>query len=350
MKIPVSIKKALRPYKVRLRSYVYCFRGLREYLYDFNKFVEASSTVSKEWTVQRLSAVIVKEYHRIEKGLALPAPRPCFGQSTVRTLFELVPLCEAMFGSIPATLEARSVLHDYRKSPWCEADTGVEIDGFLAGTSLESLPPAGAMLVKRSEIWAASNIDFPQFAANRYSVRDFTGEPVPVEAIRAAVAAAMKSPRVCNRGTTHCYAAFDPEVRALALMLQNGNAGFGHMAGAVLVITASRQGFTDFGERNQCWIDGGLFAMSLNYALHAAGYGTCMLNWSSLSHLDQKLHSLLEIPEDEAVITLMAVGVMKVEFRVAISPREPIEQVFHILDDRLHRVSKAGNHFEAIGY
>lgn len=333
--VPHPIRKMLHP-PARLA------RGFLEYIYDFKKFVSASSAVSNKlptstWSAPKLSALIVKTYHRIEKGLALPSPRHGFGISAVRTLFDLVPLHERLFGRVAATQEARAVLHAYRSSTWCDPALGSEIDLFLAATPAETLPSAGAKLVQRGAIRALSDIDFTAFAASRYSVRDFTGEPVPVEAVRAAVQAAMKSPRVCNRGTTRCYAAFDPGVRSRTLALQNGNAGFGHLAGAVLVITSSRQGFTDFGERNQCWVDGGLFAMSLNYALHAAGYGTCMLNWSAFSNRDRALHAALAIPEDEAVITLMAVGVMKPEFQVAISPREPIEKVFHNLDDTLDK-------------
>jgi nitroreductase len=324
-----------RPVRRLFRRPVYLARGLREYLYDFRLFSAASSAVNTEWTAATLGAVIVKEYHRLEKGLALPEPRRGFGSSTVHELFRLVQQHEALFGEAPATREARSALYHYRISPHCLPDLGAEIDAFLSTTSIDDLPPAGAMTVSRDEIHRAAQIDFADFARHRFSARVFTGDPVPPAAIEQAVAVAMKSPRVCNRGTTRCYAAFSPEVRARALALQNGNAGFGHLAGAVLVITSSRAGFTDWGERNQCWIDGGLFAMSLCYALHAAGFGTCMLNWSTLAARDKSLHDALDIPADEAVITLMAVGVLPPSLKVAISPREPVEQVFRNLDERL---------------
>ncbi|WP_416906902.1 MAG: nitroreductase family protein [Polymorphobacter sp.] len=313
---------------------------MREYVYDFHQFTASSSAVETELNEAQLRAVIVKEYHRLEKGLALPSPRVGFGRFVVNALFNLVPRYETRFGAAAVTEEARAALHQYRASPWCASDLAGRIDAFLQATPAETLPAAGAMSVRRDAIRKSSMVDFAAFAESRYSVRDFTGEQVPPAAIREAVSIAMKSPRVCNRGTTRCHAAFDPAVRARALALQNGNAGFGDLAGAVLVITSSRHGFTDFGERNQCWVDGGLFAMSLNYALHAAGYGTCMLNWSALSSRDRALRHALGISEDEAIITMMAVGVMKEAFQVAISPRERVEHVFHILDGDIPDLSE----------
>ena len=141
----------------------------------------------------------------------------------------------------------------------------------------------------------------------------------------------MGSPRVCNRGATRVYAIYDAQHRERALAHQNGNAGFGHTAGAVLIITTNMSAYTDFGERNQAWIDGGLFAMTLTYALHAQALGTCFLNWSALPGQDKAMRRELGIPAEEAVITFMAVGKLPQVFTVAASPREPLPYAYREL-------------------
>lgn len=94
---------------------------------------------------------------------------------------------------------------------------------------------------------------------------------------------------------------------------QNGNSGFGHTVPALFVITSDMRIFEKSGERNQGWVDGGLFAMALVYALHALGLGACMLNWSQDHDQDDALRAAFEIPDD---------------LLVAQSPRRPVGDVF----------------------
>ena len=319
----------------KLRAFVGKLRrvlpGLGEFWYDFRMF-SANAASADHWrSTSNEHALLIKEYHRLEKGLALPNPREGFGANVIRDVIKLVDKLERDDGPFFHGNCARASLEAYRAAPTCTDELGQKIANFNAGLDRSDLPPAGAALVTREELVAARNIDFEQFARSRTSIRDYTGDPVPETAIRKAVAIAMKSPRVCNRGTSRCHAILDRVTMDKALSFQNGNAGFGDKAGAVLIITSDRRGFLDYGERNQCWIDGGLFAMTLCYALHAQGYGTCMLNWSVLSKRDRELRRAIPIPEHEAIITLMAVGVIPPTLRIAISPREPVETAFSVI-------------------
>jgi nitroreductase len=308
--------------------------GLAHYWYDFRAFSRAAGSADNWRTPENEHALLVKEYHRIEKGLALPNPRPGFGAKVVHDIIGLVQGLERADGPFFHGQAARATLQAYRTSPVCTDALARPIDDFNAGIEPELLPQAGIAHVTQAEIRAASAIDFAAFARSRHSIRDYTGEPVPEAGIRDAVATAMKSPRVCNRGTARCHAILDRATMDKALSFQNGNAGFGDLAGALLIITSDRRGFLDYGERNQCWVDGGLFAMTLCYALHAQGYASCMLNWSVTSEKDRALRQAIPIPDHEAIITFMAVGVMKPDFRVAVSPREAVETAFHVIGPR----------------
>jgi nitroreductase len=81
------------------------------------------------------------------------------------------------------------------------------------------------------------------------------------------------------------------------------------------------------GERNQPWIETGMFAMSLIYALHAMGLGTCCLNWSVEPEKDEALKRDLDLPESFAIGMMIAVGALPDEILVAESRRVSLDQI-----------------------
>lgn len=313
------------------------YAAVRNYLYDLRRFRAHSSSVNPQSSAAAIAARIVKQYHRIEKGLALPEPRPGFAQDTVRELIALVPAREAAEGPSLATRGSRDALAAYvawhdRIGAALPADLSDRLTAFLAAAppgdaAVGIAPQGGTVTLTRAEIAAATDFDYPRFAATRYSVRQFTGAPVDRAEIAAAVDVALKAPRVCNRESRRVHAGFDPEVRARMLSFQNGNRGFGHLAGAVLIVTSDLRHFTDLGERNQCWVDGGIFAMALAHALHARRLGTCMLNWSAPFWRDRDMRAALGIPDHEAVVTMMAVGHLPETMELALSARPPVADI-----------------------
>lgn len=306
------------------------FRGVLDYLYDFRRFSRHSSALDPDKSPEARAARITKAYHMLEKGLALPEPRPGFGQDALSHLLQEVPKLEAEGHGGLETDGARASMAAYvahHDAIGHEVDPAVR--AFSAGAGNK---PGGLMQVTRSELQDAAAIDFARFARSRHSVRNFTGEPVSEAQISAAVAIALKSPRVCNRESRRVHAAFTPEARLRMLGVQNGNRGFGHLAGAVLMITADLRAFVGYNERNQCWVDGGLFAMTLAYALHAQGLGTCMLNASNARWRDREVRAALPLPDHEVVITFMAVGHLPERLSVAQSPAPAVDQVLSILN------------------
>lgn len=152
--------------------------------------------------------------------------------------------------------------------------------------------------------------------------------------VRQAVSLAIKTPRTCNGSCEHIYAAYEPNIRNRVLSLHFGNKGLGHELGALLLITADLRELYEIAERNQAWIDGGLFAMSLVYALHAARLGTCMLNWSVDYKHDQKFRKEFDIPDNEAIVTFVGVGHLPDTFEVAASPGPSVDEVLSVLSAR----------------
>lgn len=103
------------------------------------------------------------------------------------------------------------------------------------------------------------------------------------------------------------YQIADPEKIATALKIQGGFNGYG-MPPVLLLITSDIRAFMNNGERNEPFVDGGLFSMSLLYALEAYGLAACPLNAMFSLSQDRKTRALLHIPNYELPVMYIAVG------------------------------------------
>jgi nitroreductase len=303
------------------------------YSYDRDRFAGASAVHADARDIEQLGSLIMMDCHRIEKGLALPKPRAGFGVKVIERLLRDIPQHEARHGLSLPTQSARKALKEYLD--YCRRH-GVAAPGGVKELLFSAPAPnceAGTIEVTRKSILdAIASGDFGAFARHRYSVRQFTGQPIMRNDIEEAVLIAMKSPSVCNRQSAKVYSATTPDTIAKVLSYQNGNAGFGDTLGAVFVVTSDMRIFNSIGERNQCWVDGGIFAMSLVYALHGLGLGACMLNWSQTMEQDQAMRRAFNIPDHEAVITMIGAGQLPETLRVAVSPRRDCADVLRMLD------------------
>ena len=305
-------------------------------LYDMRCYAAGSGLLgSSEREV--LKTQIIKSYHRIEKGLALAVPRPGFGADAVALLLDDLALYLSRYGADWTCTAALQVLEHH-----CDFGRAHGLDVTAAAQRIANLgqrtqladagpPLGGVMPVTRRAIQAAAAVPFAEFVRHRFSVRQFASGPVDAALIEAAVADAQFAPSVCNREGVQVYVVQGTDRASALLALQNGNRGFGDTAGALLVITARQAAFHTVGERYQGWIDGGLFAMTLVYALHAQGLGTCCLNWSVEPGADKAFKRAAGLPPNDLVIMLLAVGHLPAQFTVARSARRPLHEVLHSL-------------------
>ncbi len=176
----------------------------------------------------------------------------------------------------------------------------------------------------------SAQINLSRFFESRYSIRNFSEEPIDPRQIVAATKLAQKTPSVCKRQSARVYAFTENPLHREVLACKHGNSGFGHQAAAVLVVTSALPSFFSPDERNQCWIDGGLFCMSLIYALHSMGLGTCCLNWCVNLQDDRNLREVADLPESESIIMQIAVGHLPETLKVAKSIRKPLNQILRI--------------------
>ncbi len=288
----------------------------REFARDYLRYLRLATPTAphgqERLTGMHLECLVTKEYHRIEKGLAFGAPRRPFGAGPAETISTVLarPLDEADTAA-PYLAHAEDALHAL-------------YDWNDKGLVADEVAPLGLDLKWEDMVGRRPE----SFFRSRRSVRDFDqNRSVDHDTIIRAVELAQTAPSVCNRqaGRAHYYD--EPEMMAKILARQSGNRGFGHLARGLFIVTADARLFSGSGERNQRWIDGGLFAMTLVLALHALGVASCMLGWSKGNADSAALREIACIPDEEDVIVVIAVGYASEGHRVARSERRPLSQV-----------------------
>ncbi len=301
------------------------------YAYDLFRFAESALLFSPFRSKDMARAHLFRLSHALEKGLALPLPRAGFGSAKSVDLIKAVERYVDKFGVDDDTRMCVAVVQEVRQFN-ARHDIRHEVvekaleDVWIRYPGLFTESRHATLSVRKAEIFAALPSNPEEFFCGRHSVRQFDSQGIKPELIERAVRLAQKAPSVCNRQTGKVYCVTDPNKIRETLTFQDGNAGFGDTVGALFVITANLRGFYKIGERNQGFVDGGLFAMSLAYAIHSLGLGACFLNWSVSAKQDWKMRRALRIPRNEVVITMMAVGHLKETFSVATAPRFPIAE------------------------
>lgn len=280
-----------------------------------------------------ISAGLLFQYHKLEKGLVMPGPRRMFGEAPARAVMSWLDRWRAagLSPDDPVYLGALETLHAYSAHlARHQLDTLGAVSAELS-RYLDAHPARSPALATPAALRSLADERMPHaFAAlalRRRSVRNFLPKPVPDDVIARAVSVAALSPSACNRQPCRVVVVSDPERRKRLLSHQNGNRGFGHLAPHVLVITSDAAGFFDASERHQPYIDGGLFAMSLCYALAAEGAATCCLNWCVAIEDDRAVHELMGLKKSECVVMLMALGYAPDDTLVPQSPRRAVQDV-----------------------
>lgn len=302
---------------------------------DNAAFVRHSGLLRTRPSQSSLRALLTMDYHAIEKGLALPHPRPGFGQKMVSRLLQNTRRYAAEFGRDDLTEIIRGCLLAYldfhRGTPDSIAALQEPIAELLRVLPSATSPAHRAVIsLTRQEIQSAAAIDPEKFFRSRYSIRNFAPGEIDESLIRQAVSLAQKTPSVCNRQCGRVHLVRERERIEQCLSLQGGARGFSNTVNKLLICTADISAMVLVGERNQHWIDGGLWAMSMVYALHSLGLGTCFLNWSKTTDHDAALRRLCDIPRNERVIVMIAVGQLPETLLVAESARLPLDAVLTV--------------------
>jgi len=323
--------------KITIKNIYNKYRLYMSFIYDLRNFKKYSGLYRKN-TKNILEAKIIANYHKIEKGLSLREPRTKFGLKVINILKEDLYKYSIKYGVDKTIRCAISSLEEYIKF---NNINGCNISGVVKWVEIfkkdfkikkSDLDEGGTNTILRKDIHKKSKINLVEFFNSRHSIKNFDdNEKIEMKLIEKAVEMAKKTPSVCNRQAARLFVITDKVIRNKILSLQNGNSGFGSQPDKILIIGINLNYFLSVGERNQGWIDGGLFSMSLIYALHSLGLATCCLNWSVDSIVDKKLKKVTGLSKNISVIMLLAVGHLPKKIKVAKSDRKELIEILKII-------------------
>lgn len=326
-----TIVKKLLPEKAVTyrREFLLKIDLLKSYYYDYKRFFALSGTISSN-TETKLIKKIITRYHMIEKGLTMPEARLGFGKDAIILLCDLCIEYSSKYNTKEEQLiHAIGVIFEYERfhkirnySLNNKVDSKIKI---LKSTGINT---SCSVQIKttRKDYFSQTEGSFLRFSNSRKSVRNYTNQDIPVDVFNEVFDLARNTPSACNRQSWRTYLFTEKDQINDILNIQGGNRGFGHLANKVIVIAGEVGAFASTGERNQVFIDGGIYAMNLLYALHYYQIAACILNCSTTIEKDQKLRESTKIKESEVFIAIITCGIPPEDFEIASSKRSEIKR------------------------
>jgi nitroreductase len=303
-------------------------------VYDLKIFYKYAFTEKKLRNRSSFEAFLTKQYHIVEKGLALPNSRPGFGKPKITLLILKTKQYQERFGEDRIVINIKQTLKQYldRNKLLKEKDYEYHELIFDLVSGMDFQEKGGVKKISKSDINNYTNIDFSKFIKSRTSVRNFSDSDVLHDEVFKAVDLARFAPSVCNRQSWKVHYYKDKKIKNSLLKLQGGNGGFTDSINQLLIVTSEVSRFTKL-ESNQVYVDGGLFAMNLLLGLHSQNIASCCLNTCFPYIVEKEVKKLAKIPESERLIMMIGIGNFKENFEVAISNRIDVKQILTFHDN-----------------
>lgn len=321
---------------LKVKPFGRVLKALHGFAYNFKRFYSYAGWRSNMKDVEQRNYNAAKIYHSLEKSMSFKNRKEGSGWSDAFALMDLLKIALRSDSLGYHDKAACKLLGDFIELEGnSQTDQAKYIRSELSKLNFTSLDEHGTKVYTAADFQRGILASPESFFLSRYSLREFKEEFVSEEVIKRAVSLAMKSPSVCNRQAWHVYHTTDLLVKEKALKHQAGNRGFGDRIPNLMILTTDLKAFMPGQEHYQHWIDGGLFSMSLIYALHSLGVASCCLNWSQSPSNDRLLRTLVDIKQNHTIVMMLAVGWPDEENNVCMSARRPLDEVYTCLKVRV---------------
>lgn len=308
------------------------------FIYDF-KLYYRHSNIFKIDSLEKIEALIILDYHSIEKGLLFKDMKPRFAEYRIKNLH-----LNLNKGVIKSNINLSQINVAYQiMCEYYELHQKISFDisdyftlkqyRFYKDSLKQSYSDVfkGAIEYRKEDFYTNNGNCFESFSQSRKSIRNFTGEKIDISIIEKAVKLALNAPSVCNRQSSKVYLLEDKHLIDITLSIQGGMSGYTKNIHQLLILTTNRSYFYTVGERNQMFIDGGLFLMNLLYSLHFYKIANCPANWGKTVKEEKMLEKYIKIPASEKIICMIPIGISEENFKVPLSRRRDVNEIFEII-------------------
>lgn len=322
----------------RMRNMRVLYKYLPSLMYnfyiDFILYYKHSNLFKKD-TFNKIEASIILKYHSLEKGFLHSKMKNNFGRSNVESLIVLLKREDVIANRNRTQIAAAYLaictyyeLHNVNKRDISIYYTVSNYNFFKNYTP----PLLKSVKNKRhSTFFNNSSADFFSFSSSRASVRSFNSEKIPFSKIEKVIELAKNAPSVCNRQSNKVYYTENKKIINDIFEIQGGLTGYSNNISQLFVVCCDRNYFYSVGERNQLFIDGGMFLMNLLYALHFYKIGACPAHWALNNQSDNKIKKMMKMSSSEKVIALVPIGIPNNDFKTCLSLRRSNDELLKIV-------------------
>lgn len=311
--------------KIKYATLVVYLRILYSKMLEAKAAIKFLATAGMRKNANKLYVDLYIRTHALEKGMSIGKVRYGFGKAKAKSLFKDLQLYLNLGGSADFVVECTSIILQYIKfneeGGADMSDVYSLLNDFLLKNKISCTENGGIYLLKHEEIQTKEKAPFDIFSQSRFSVRDFGNFPIRRECIEKALKLCERTPSACNRQSQRIHVYLDKkQIQKIGKLQLGCNSFYEDMQGAILVCNDMR--FYNFQELNQAYVDGGLYAMNLMYALHFYDIANIPL---TMAHKETYLNFLkkeMEIPEYEKPVLLIGIGSYKESWKVAQSRRK----------------------------
>ncbi|WP_428243552.1 nitroreductase family protein [Gynuella sp.] len=280
----------------------------------------------------RLSSELIFYYHKIEKGLSLPGEKRFFGSPAAVKVVSLINewKISGLSQDDPIFLGAIESLRKYlERFPENTTEEQSALFASISELTENHLPchELSTPYQPSTNEMEKPDIVLSALAKQRRSVRNFKDKKVDIAIVREALLIAQQAPSACNRQATRVHLYEQSPLMQELLKLQNGNRGFGHKIPLLAIITSESSTFFDFTERNEPYLDGGLFLGFFLLGLQSLGLSSCCLNWCTTPWHDSEVRKLTKIAPSEKILTFLAIGYESADSVVPRSSRRKLDSI-----------------------
>lgn len=338
------IKKIIRPLYLWYFNFSGTKIGKRWYLIsnfynDYRLYKKYATAFSKK-DLKNKEADLILNYHSLEKGMLFKNMKLGFAKNRIQNLHKILNDKDILENVHRSQIKVGyQVICKYYE---LHQEKGLEISDFYTKAQYDFYKTAlenhytdcfsGIYSWKKEEFYKdVQTKGFESFAKSRQSIRNFTGELISHDRLIKAIEIANTAPSVCNRQASNVYLIEDKNKIDEILAVQGGFVGYTENVSQLLIVTNDRKYYYTVGERNQFYIDGGLYLLNLLYALHYMKIANCPANWGKTAKDEKKLLPFIQIPESEKIICLIPIGEATESFNTTLSKRRPAEETMIIL-------------------
>lgn len=304
------------------------------YNLDKKRFKKNYNSNLNTMSLEKLEARLMFDTHALEKGFSHTSFRPHFGVNALKSMASTLKIYEERgfkkdrerYKISLSALKHYITIHESKGN---DISFLKEIfpEEILKEVSKAEESFSGTNIVRKDDKVDNSLVNFKDLAQNRISVREFSKERPNKSNILEAIEIALKSPSVCNRQPSRVYLLSEKSKIEKVLLMQGGYRGF-ETPPYLILITSTMDAFVSPNERNEGFIDGGIFSMSLLYALEYKGLAACALNAMLGSKSETGIRNFFDLPQNEILIMFIAVGGFKEQ---TLSPKSKRDDLSYVL-------------------